>query len=85
MFFCPSGAMEVGAVREVAVELKYYEIAAVPSSGLRAGLSVARNDNLARVARTRISFGRNESHLHFETARKRRASSVRTELVSPSP
>jgi hypothetical protein len=29
------------------VELKRYEIATLPSSGLRAGLSVARNDNLA--------------------------------------
>jgi hypothetical protein len=29
------------------VEHKRYEIATLPSSGLRAGLSVARNDNLA--------------------------------------
>jgi len=29
------------------VELKSYEIATLPSAMLRAGLSVARNDNLA--------------------------------------
>ncbi len=32
---------------EVMAELKRYEIATLPSAGLRAGLSVARNDNLA--------------------------------------
>ncbi len=34
-------------VHEILVELKRYEIATLPSSGLRAGLSVARNDNVA--------------------------------------
>ena len=41
------GGGEVGAAHEVEVEFKRYEIATLPSSGLRAGLSVARNDNLA--------------------------------------
>ncbi len=41
------GGGEGGAADEIMVELKSYEIAMLPSSGLRAGLSVARNDNLA--------------------------------------
>ena len=41
------GGGEVGVAHAGAVELKRYEIATLPSSGLRADLSVARNDNLA--------------------------------------
>ena len=41
------GGGEVGAAHEIMVELNSYEIATLPSAMLRAGLSVARNDNLA--------------------------------------
>ena len=51
------GGGEVGVAREIVVELKRDEIATLPSSELRAGLSVARNDNLAAGGAAALGHG----------------------------
>jgi len=56
------GGGEVGAAHEVAVEFKRYEIATLPSSGLRAGLSVARNDNLDAGGAAALGDGPVDNH-----------------------